>query len=118
MYYGLPRGRRSSSERHVVNASPNDALDTVIASVIAQVRPEAMDAVAATVARHPGLEVHGQDSRGHLVVVLELADDAALAAAMSMIGDVPGVLGVNRVYHYTATNDDPSAVALTETRDA
>ena len=77
----------------------NDSPDSVIASVIAQVRPPALDAVAATVAAQPGLEVHGQDPRGRLVVVLDLANDPALAAAVPMIGDLPGCLGCNRVYH-------------------
>ena len=97
-----------------MNALP----EPVIASVIAQVRPQDLDAVAATVAQQPGLEVHAQDPRGRLVVVLELANDAALAEAMSLIGAVPGVLGVNLVYHYTAASGDTPAAAFTETRNA
>jgi nitrate reductase NapD len=101
-----------------VNDSPDDPLDSVIASVIAQVRPEAMETVVAAIARRPGLEVHGQDPRGRLVVVLELANDAALAEEMNMIGNLPGVLGVNLVYHYAAAIGETPAAALTETGDA
>ena len=96
----------------------NDSLDTVIASVIAQVRPEAMAAAAAVIAGHHGLEVHGQDPRGRLVVVLEMANDAALAEAMSMIGKLPGVLGVNLVYHHSAELGGTPGTAFTETSDA
>lgn len=95
------------------------AEEPVIASVIAQVRPQDLDAVVATVSRQAGLEVHAQDPRGRLVVVLELANDAALAEAMKTIGAVPGVLGVNLVYHYTAaTSGETPTAAFTEMRNA
>ena len=77
-----------------------DMTGTVISSVIVQAHESALDAIISDIARMPGAEI---DSRvlGKLIVILESSSDGHLADTVSEISAIPGVLGVNLVFHHT-----------------
>ena len=81
---------------------PDGALscETVISSVIVQARDSDADRIASAIGPLPGVEIHSQ-SQGKLIVVIETATDGQLAERVSDISAVPGVLGVNLVFHHT-----------------
>jgi nitrate reductase NapD len=69
-----------------------------VASFIVRTRPEIADAVAARVAQSPATEIHAV-ADGRIIVVVESADERALADRMDAIRDDPDVLMVSLVYH-------------------
>ncbi|MDG4717765.1 MULTISPECIES: chaperone NapD [Thalassospira] len=73
----------------------------VISSMIVQTRPEQMDDLKSRLASVAGAEVTSEDASGKLVVVLEADTDRQLADTMQKIGEIPGVLGVNLVFHHS-----------------
>jgi nitrate reductase NapD len=73
----------------------------VISSMIVQTRPEQMDDLKSRLASVAGAEVTAEDASGKLVVVLEADTDRQLADTMQKIGEIPGVLGVNLVFHHS-----------------
>ncbi|AJD53400.1 nitrate reductase NapD [Thalassospira sp. MBR-102] len=72
----------------------------VISSMIIQSRPENMTAIKAALLNMPDTEISADDPSGKIVVVMEAASDRQLADGMKEIGDIPGVLGVNLVFHH------------------
>jgi nitrate reductase NapD len=77
----------------------------VISSMIVQTRPEQIAALKTRLANIPGAEVTAEDTRGKLILVLEADTDRQLSDTMQMIGEIPGVLGVNLVFHHTEHAD-------------
>ncbi|MAZ34923.1 MAG: hypothetical protein CMO06_17415 [Thalassospira sp.] len=73
----------------------------VISSMIIQSRPENMTAIKAALLKMPDTEISADDPSGKIVVVMEAASDRQLADGMKEIGDIPGVLGVNLVFHHS-----------------
>lgn len=73
----------------------------VISSMIVQTRPERMEDLKARLATIDGAETAAEDANGKLIVVLEAATDRQLADTMQTIGEIPGVLGVNLVFHHS-----------------
>ena len=73
----------------------------VISSMIVQTRPEQIADLKTRLADVPGAEVTAEDASGKLVVVLEADTDRQLADTMQSIGEIPGVLGVNLVFHHS-----------------
>jgi nitrate reductase NapD len=77
-----------------------------IASLIVQCRPEALDAVRASIEAEPAAEVHAVDPAGRLIVVLEVASEGAVADLAYGFGNLAGVLGCNLVYHAIDQEED------------
>ncbi|OSQ28739.1 chaperone NapD [Thalassospira sp. MCCC 1A03138] len=73
----------------------------VISSMIIQSRPENMTAIKAALLKMPDTEISADDPSGKIVVVMEAESDRKLADGMKEIGDIPGVLGVNLVFHHS-----------------
>ena len=73
----------------------------VISSMIVQTRPEQITDLKSRLATIDGAEVTAEDAKGKLIVVLEADTDRQLADTMQMIGEIPGVLGVNLVFHHS-----------------
>ena len=72
----------------------------VISSVIVHARDSELDRICAEITQMPGTEI-GSRAIGKLVVVLEASSDGQLTDAISDISTIPGVLGVNLVFHHT-----------------
>jgi len=71
-----------------------------ISSLVVQVRPERVAAVAQALRGLAGLEVYAADPRGKLVLVLETAHERAILDTLERIQREPGVLSANLVYHH------------------
>lgn len=80
---------------------PPDA-DTsfALASAIIQVRPERLSWVCRQIAATPGVEIHGEDPRGCLIITLEGAATAPLADILVQLRDLDGVLAADLVYQH------------------
>ena len=72
-----------------------------ISSVILRARPERQPALLAQLAAVPGLEVHGGNDQGVLIVTLEDCDCRAAADTYVKLHDFPGVLSVALVYQHS-----------------
>lgn len=62
--------------------------------------PEKLDAVMESVARLEGVEVHGSDSGGKFVALLEVSSESALVGAITDIEKTHGVINASLVYHH------------------
>ena len=70
-----------------------------IASILVQVRPERIEGVESAIATMPGCEIHGRDSRGKLVVVVETLDASSLGSTLNAIALLPHVYSASLVFH-------------------
>lgn len=85
-----------------------------ISSVVISVRPERAAEVRARLAALPGVEVHGQNTEGKIVITLEDTDVCTAADSYVALHDVPGVLCATLVYQYS---DDPMPESPTSVFD-
>ncbi len=70
-----------------------------IASLMVQARPERIDHLTPSLNAIRGVEVHGSNDRGRMVVTVEAVDDGHLMQAISRIEAVDGVVAASLVYH-------------------
>ena len=80
------RGRAEESDEH-------------IASILVQARPEALEAVEAALTRLPGVESHGSNGAGKLILTVETRSDAELMERITRIETAEGVVAASLVYH-------------------
>ncbi|HET9394634.1 MAG TPA: chaperone NapD [Nitrospiraceae bacterium] len=73
-----------------------------VSSLIVRARPEQADAVAQSLTKIAGLEVHAVQD-GKIIVVLEAPTHSGLAESIDAIRAEPGVLLVNLIYHEVET---------------
>ena len=78
----------------------NDGTTGTIASVIVQARAREHGTLTKRISALPGTEVSATNGAGKIVVVIETPSDAELARRIDEIGLLPGVLGVNLVFHH------------------
>ena len=71
-----------------------------ICSCVVHTRPERGREVSARLLELPGVEVHGGETEGKLVVTVEDAADVPAADTLSAIGAVEGVINTVLIYHY------------------
>lgn len=83
--------------------------DGEIASVIVQVRPDRLADVEAAILALAGCEVHGRDTRGKLIVVVDAADAGALGSTLNTIALLPHVYSASLVFHAIDTGAAPGA---------
>ena len=76
-----------------------------VASLVVYVDPSRATEISDAVGRLPGTEVHANDGRGKLVVVLETAGDADMAAAIGRVDRTAGVICTALVYQQTEPLD-------------
>ncbi len=69
-----------------------------VTSLVVYADPSRAAAIADTIARLPGVEVHATDGRGKLVVVVETTGDADMAAAIERVDRTAGVICAALVY--------------------
>jgi nitrate reductase NapD len=91
----LITGRALTSDRVV--APPGGE----IASILVQARPERLAEVEAAITAFPGCEIHGRDTRGKLVVVIDAPDTSSLGTTLNSIQLLPHVYSAALVFHAT-----------------
>jgi nitrate reductase NapD len=79
-----------------------------ISSVVIRCLPEQLAAVRLRLAALAGVEVHGENPEGRLVITLEDSDVCTAADTYVALHDLPGVLSATLVYQYA--DDGPSPV--------
>ena len=71
-----------------------------IASCVARVRPDALNAAIVQIESTIGCDVSARDAIGKVVIVIEGASTGALLDQMDEIRNIPGVLNVEMVYQH------------------
>jgi periplasmic nitrate reductase NapD len=70
-----------------------------ISGVLVRSRPEKIAVVTTALAALPGVEVHGANPDGRLVVTVEQRSDRLLAETVLKLQDLPGVISASMIYH-------------------
>ena len=70
-----------------------------ISGVLVRSRPEKLDAVRERLEELAGVEVHGANPDGRLVVTVEEAGDRAMADTVVRMQNLPGVISASMIYH-------------------
>lgn len=95
----------SSSRRALLlgglGSSPSGRQKAEIVSLIVNAFPDHLDGVAAEIAALPGAEVHAQDPKGKLIVVLEAPTQGDIGAMANAISGIPHVLSAAMVFQAT-----------------
>jgi nitrate reductase NapD len=76
-----------------------------VASVMAQARPEAMEAIKAWLATLPGVEIHAENAQGKLVLVVETENERNILKLLDEFAVQPGALSAALVYHEILTGE-------------
>lgn len=89
------------TRRHLLRLTPAQDLDSLvhIASLLVQATPAACKAVAASFRDCAGIGIHETGQPGKVAVVLESADDRAIADIAGEIQEIAGVVSVSVVAH-------------------
>ncbi len=69
-----------------------------VVSLVVYADPSRVSEISDAIGRLPGAEVHANDGRGKLVVVLETAGDSDMAAAIDRVDRTAGVICTALVY--------------------
>lgn len=77
-----------------------------ICGVLVHARPEALQHVQDALRQLPGVEVHGANPDGRVVVTVEGAGDPAIVETVTRFHDIKGVLSASVVYEHSE-NDEP-----------
>ena len=72
-----------------------------VVSLVVYADPSRATEISDALGRLPGVEVHANDGRGKLVVVLETAGDPDMAAAINRVDRTAGVICTALVYQQT-----------------
>ena len=79
-----------------------------IASVLVHARPEHVADLAARLSRLRGVEPHGSNGAGKLILTLETRGDAELMDRVRRIETAEGVIAASLVYHHAEEMGDDS----------
>jgi len=79
-----------------------------IASVVVQAWPERLTRVEAELTRLPGVESHGSNGAGKLIITVETRSDAELLDRINRIETADGVIAASLVYHHAEELGDES----------
>lgn len=70
-----------------------------ISGVLVRAYPENIQSVTDELVQIEGVEVHGSNSDGRMVVTVEQDDTRELSQLIAGMNDVPGVLSTSMIYH-------------------
>lgn len=70
-----------------------------ISGVVVRTFPQDIDGVSRALMRLDGVEVHGANADGRLVVTVEQAGERATAEILTAMQSLPGVLSASMIYH-------------------
>jgi len=76
-----------------------------IASLVVHTRPDDLDAITGQLQTLPGAEVHASTDNGRLVVTIEHDDTHVVAATLTAIHELQGVISAAITFQYS---DDES----------
>ncbi|MDR0476983.1 MAG: chaperone NapD [Desulfobulbaceae bacterium] len=76
-----------------------------IAGVVISVKPEETEEAARLLTKAAGIEIHGSDSQGHIVAVLEAESLKAMEKLVDCINALPPILNVGLTYINTEDED-------------
>lgn len=77
-----------------------------ISGVVVRVYPDRLAAVHMQLETLPGVEVHGANPDGRLVVTVEQSGDRAMADTVVRMQELPGVLSASMIYHQFEEDPD------------
>ncbi|NNG13320.1 MAG: chaperone NapD [Halobacteria archaeon] len=77
-----------------------------ISGVLVRARPENINAVTSRLEALTGVEVHGANPDGRLVVTVEESGDRAMADTVVRMQDLPGVISASMIYHQYEEEQD------------
>lgn len=89
------------SRRDFLKGRLNDGGSDHIASVLVQAWPERIPAVEAELTQIPGVESHGSNGAGKLIITVESHSDGELLASINRIEAAKGVIAASLVYHHS-----------------
>lgn len=81
-----------------------------ICSVVVHTRPEKLASVHTKLDQLSGVEVHGENKQGKLIVTVEGDTDNKLADKMAAFSDVNGVINAVMIYHYCGDESENEEV--------
>ena len=96
----ISRTRRDILKGHIADRSHH------IASVLVQGWPDKITEIEHRLTALPGVESHGTNGTGKLILTLEAENDAGLVAIMNRIETAKGVVTASLVYHHAEEMDD------------
>ncbi len=70
-----------------------------VASLLVQVQPDQVEAVASWLRAQPGTEVPVTNPEGKVICVIERTSERQIADLTQTLADTPGVLSASLVYH-------------------
>lgn len=70
-----------------------------ISGVLVRAYPENIESVTEQLADFEGVEVHGSNIDGRMVVTIEQENAGRLSDLVARMHDVPGVLSASMIYH-------------------
>ena len=70
-----------------------------ISGVLVRSRPENVESVTQALEALEGVEVHGANPDGRLVVIVEENSDQGIADKVVHLQDLPGVIAASMIYH-------------------
>ena len=79
-----------------------------IASILVQGWPERLPQLEAELTRMPGVESHGSNGAGKLILTVETGSDAELIATINRIETSQGVIAASLIYHHAEEMGDDS----------
>lgn len=71
-----------------------------VCSLIVHARPDDLADVTGELRAMSGVEIHGHDAAGKIVVTIETSRDDDVVQIMGRIGDLPGVLSTALVFQH------------------
>ena len=77
-----------------------------ISGVVVYARPEQTSLVQKGLLELEGVEVHGLNPDGRIVVTVEQDDEQKLADRVLGLNDMPGVLSAAMIYHHSEVLED------------
>ena len=70
-----------------------------ISGVVVRTYPENIESVTEKLTDFEGVEVHGSNSDGRMVVTIEQETVGEISDLLALMHDVPGVLSASMIYH-------------------
>ena len=70
-----------------------------ISGVLVRAYPENIESVTQRLADFEGVEVHGSNTDGRMVVTIEQENNGQTSDLVARMHDVPGVLSASMIYH-------------------
>jgi periplasmic nitrate reductase NapD len=94
----MSSSRRAFIHGHWHRSTAQASAEVEIASLIVTTWPQHLDHVSQDILALGNTEIHGRDSKGKLIVVLEEASQGAVGAKANAISGLPHVLSATMVF--------------------